>query len=453
MAAGQPNTLQRAVGNHPGLYRALVVLGCAAISIAVHYPGRLGPDATWQFQQAVTRQFSDWHPPVMVALWRLLLPLSAGPAPMFLFQAGLYWLGVWAIWDGSRGEKGWRGWLILAPALHPLLLVLLQPVLKDVGLAGALIAAFGLLFRQRQLGRPMTPGIAAAVVLLLAYGTLVRANGIFAIPLLLLYWARPYWLRAGRVIPATILFAAMAVPASQFVNHRVLGAEPSGVEGTLQLYDLAGIAHFSAGQDGVKAPLGCYNPLHWDTLNQPRCGRLFDRLTRPGAAPLGQAWLQAIVAHPLAYARHRLEHFNSSIYFLVAPAHHCRFAPDYGGCDRPRATLLVADFIRKNLLYWPCLWLIAGCWLLTRRDADAAVRALAWSGTIYGAAYLVVGVATDHRYYFWTILAVGFGTALHLARTDRLKGEVQSLAIPVLLVAVAGYTARLLHAAAGFQPS
>jgi hypothetical protein len=458
----QSKTLAERAIRRPELYRALFILCCALISLALAYPGRLGPDASWQLQQAISGHYNDWHPPTMAALWRLLLSFGDGAAPMLLVQVGLYWLGVWAVLDATRDRGLSRQLLVLAPALHPLLLVLLKPVLSDVGMATAFFAAFGLIYRARQLGRPLHPLLCAAAAMLIAYGTLVRQNAVFAVPPLLLYWIAPTWLSARRLIPVAAIIVALAIPLSDFINHHVFRAERSHVEVTLELYDLVGIAQYSGGVHGLKAPEGCYNSYFWDTLKEPSCrhvadefrkrsgsGYLLDDLTQIDAPGVTKSWISAISRSPIAYVRHRISHFNSSTYFLVEPARQCRFESNPAACDGPRATLLLMDFVKKNALYWPCLWLAAGLWLVTRRDAQPGSRALAWSGLMYGLGFLFVGVATDYRYYHWPVLAIGVGVGLHLAQTSDLRRSVRSLAVPVLLVATPGYAARLFFVLTG----
>jgi hypothetical protein len=68
---------------------------------------------------------------------------------------------------------------------------------------------------------------------------------------------------------------------------------------------------------------------------------------------------------------------------------------------------------------------------------------------MYGLGFLFVGVATDYRYYYWPVLAIGVGLGLHLARTSDVWRSVRSLAVPVLLVATAGYAARLFFLLTG----
>ena len=436
-----PSVAVARLGISPDRARIAIVLCCALVSLALYYPGKLSPDSTSQLAEAISGHFTDWHPPVMAALWRCLLHVAPGPAPLLVVQVALYWTGVWAFWDAVAGQRNWRSLLPLLAAAHPLLLVSLGAIGKDVSLATSLTAASGILFRQRALARPLSVGSAVLVGVLFAYAALVRWNGALAVAPLLLFWVRPAAVRAAPVLLGSAVLALALVPVSGLVNHSLLRASPTHPEVSLQLFDTAGIAHFSGDRSLLDLSDGCYTPFFWDPLNSPRCGRLFERWT---AGTPTRTWINAIAAHPFSYARHRLDHFNSSTYFLVPPAQRCRSAPEYFDCNQPQATLIAGDFVKKNPLYWPCVWLVAGAWLLLRGRAGPAVRALAWSGMIYGLAYLVVGVATDWRYYLWTVFAIAMALALDFASGKDSRRAAKELALFVLPVVIAGYAARLL---------
>jgi hypothetical protein len=450
-------TARAATIESSGLFRAGAVACCALVSFVCYFPGRLTPDSTWQLQQALSGQFTDGNPPIMSALWRVLMGNPPGPAPMLGVQVALYWTGVWALWDAAARRDNWRSFATLLPAFHPLGLVLLGVILKDSAMAAALLAGFGILFRQRVLGRPATWISSTFIGLAFAYAALVRWNGVVAVAPLLIYWLAPAWLRSGRIIAATALLSAISFPVSSFVNHVALRAAPAHLEAALEIFDLAGIEYYSGDQRVLLLRSGCYTPFYWDRLNTERCGRLFEQLTgasefgatdaRPGQ--LSERWLRAVPRHPIAYAEHRLHHFNDSVYFLVPPALVCRNAPEYPACSQPPSKLIVDDFVKKNFLYWPCVWLAAGAWLVFASGAAAGPRALAWSGMLYGLGYLVVGLGTEWRYHFWTVLAISMAVALHFA-LDRVTGrQFRKLLLFVAPVAFAGYAARLLFLLAG----
>src|SRR5438874_2172924 len=84
------------------------------------------------------------------------------------------------------------GWLLAAlVGLFPTFVFLNASITKDVGMVAAWLPAVGLLYWYRSQGRPLPVVAGIAVTLLLAYGTLVRSNAVFALGPLLLYALAP----------------------------------------------------------------------------------------------------------------------------------------------------------------------------------------------------------------------------------------------------------------------
>ncbi len=77
-------------------------LASAVVSAWLFYPGMMSPDSVEQLAQAVTADFTDWHPPIMAGVWwGLMRPFGAPPPPwsaaLFLdLQLLAYW-GIWAL--------------------------------------------------------------------------------------------------------------------------------------------------------------------------------------------------------------------------------------------------------------------------------------------------------------------------------------------------------------------
>ena len=414
---------------------AVVAIVLMLADIAVHWPGTLVPDSKNQLRQAIAGSFTDWHPPIMAELWSVLG--SKVPA-MLVLQVALYWLGFWALSETlrRRGSGRWS-WLMLAAGLTPIGLNYTGIIGKDDLLASFFIAAFGVaaLTRRYWLAAPL--GI---------FGMLCRANGVFALPPLFVANRRG---SKPLVIALSVIAAAILVPLSSFINHDILRARPTGVERSLQLFDLAGIAHFSGDSSvlpaGMERAEQCYTPVLWDTLWLER--------TRAGGHPgfacavafsnlppsLTGSWLKGIARHPIAYLRHRVAHFNSTTFFFVPPMEQCVAAAALHTCDFSKRGLLI-DFIEKNALLWPVTWLAVGLVMLFQRR-DAVSEALTLSALLYGFAYLVVGVASDFRYFYWTELAVQAAWMFDVA-AERRVSQWKPLAIAIALVWVIGYAAR-----------
>jgi hypothetical protein len=448
----------------------IAALVAATVTAFAYWPGLMTWDAVHQYGEALSGDFTDWHPPVMQWLWRRLLIVGRGPAPMLLLQLALAWGGLAllasAAWWRARRRLAWA---LLGCGLLPLAPALTGAVLKDCLMAGALLAATGLIAVRGDTRRPFVTVAAGALLILAAT---LRFNGFaaampLAVALLPAAWRRS----APRAIVATLAATAVLVPAMPLAN-RLIGARASGVGLSLVIFDLGGITEHS-GVDVFPRELGvrgavaanhrCYRADKWDSYSDwvsPECPLGFtawnDQAAPAGVRPYATL-LHAMLAHPAAYARHRLTHFaiNTRLMPLpdvverpvqVADAPNMwgyRIAP--GGVLRALDGFAVAG--ARTPLGWPALWmalavgaLIAG-W---QRARAPLIVPLAASSLLYGGSYLVVSVASELRYHLWTELAALIATVLLLAERDRVAGARLAWAYaPALFVIAAGTVLRL----------
>ena len=325
----------------------------------------------------------------MTVVWRVL---GATPPSLLILQVVLYWtgLGLLASELQQRGRGRWA-FLILATGLTPISLFYIGTVQDDTLLTALLLMTIGLSVRFGT----VTGAISGV------FAVLTRPNAVFAAPPLLLR-TRSIFMTVG----LCGLISLALIPASRFVNIYVFRAERSHVEKSLQLFDLAGIEHFSGRHTLGPQFSRCYTPFYWDTLalDCQAFAKTGDELTG--------TWLNAIAAEPLAYAEHRLSHFNDAIFFLVPPIQECVFVPQHHPCAGSH--LLLKDAVTRNALFWPITWLLIGLLLLVG-PVEPPAQMLALSGLLYGFGYLAVGVASGFRYFYWTELAVQLAIAWQVA--------------------------------------
>jgi hypothetical protein len=428
---------------------AMIAALLFAANLFVGFPGVANDDSDSQYAQAVDRHFNDWHPPIMAWLWSVFRLLADGNGPMFCFHVACYWLGFGLIAVAlSRAGRPLAAWGIIGVGLFPPFLMMNFNILKDVGLAVTFLAAFAALFWYRIADRRAPAAVVAISIVLLVYGTLVRSNAVFGVVPLLAYLINPQWLgRPWRLLVFSAPVAMSIVPVSSLFNHNVLNASSVRIIRSLEIFDMTGIA-FHSGDMSVFGPgnsftrqdvESCYTPIQWDTLSPwGECRFFWNRLAISGdlrkveelapmdameARPnpdLTNHWVASIIAHPLAYARHRLAHFSSEIYFLAQSDHSnvVAFGAPMGEAARDAAALPMQREPPYLMLYvvlqTPAFWLAIGACLLVllapansvRRPAGLeAALALVMSGLLYTCAYLIVGVATDVRYQFWSMVA------------------------------------------------
>jgi hypothetical protein len=449
-----------------------------AANFAFQYPGWWVPDSQASYADAVAGRYSDWQPPILAWVWSLVRRVVDGNPGMLALQLGLHWLGFALVADGlMRASRPRAAWLALLCGAFPVFLFYNGTVLKDVGMASALVTAFGLAFRYRIVGQNIPGPLLAVAGVLLAYGTLLRTNAVFALGPMLLYL-----LPSGRQltsiklqIAVAVVVAAVAVPVSTFINRYVFAARPGGAIQSLQLFDLNGIAYNTQDPTVLPPQMGftdadltrCYTPYYWDTLAPwGSCSFAWSRLGPDDSVArkdLGHRWVVQIASHPVAYLQHRLRVFNSILYFLV-PAKHCRYAPGCGSAYTRDGTpyfppvtsaAIRLDYLKKNFLTWPITWSVTGLvflWFsatLRQKETAIAARALLLSGLCYLAFMLLVGVATDVRYAYWTIMAVLLAVVVCLeevSKTFSWRDKRWSVGVALLvLVIVAGFLTRLAN--------
>jgi hypothetical protein len=415
----------------------------AVAIVTVFWPGIGCYDSTGQFTQAVTGHVDDWHPPIMARLWSLFVKAGAwGMAPMLLVQVGLTWLGLGLLAIALRRAGAPKaGWAALAIGLLPPLIDWSVVVDKDAQMIGAMFAATGIVASFRLVRRRMPWWALALVAVLLAYAVLVRSNSVFAIVPLALAWAgwlglRRWWARALLLLAMTLAVIGVSGP----INHRLLGATRSGVQYTLPIFDLAGITTRApletmpglSRADWARAQARrCYTPFFWDNFaDQTRCGAMGNALVSDanGPPPLYREWIAAIVAHPLAYAEHRITHLNSTLRIAVHYDERSSAAPAitpenlYGvGAKETRAGDAMRDMtaaVEQTPIGSPAVWLVLAAllgWVLLgtpKQPARELGLSLILSALVLTASFAVISIASDLRYHLWLIAAVAMAAVL-----------------------------------------
>lgn len=418
----------RSIRGWGGLLGAIMALG-AAVEAWAYWPGLMTWDAIRQYGQAIDGDFDDWHPPAMEWLWRQLIPLHSGPPPMLLLQLLLYWLGFgllagWAL----KARRTGLAIAITACAFLPIPFALMGAVLKDCLMAGALLTAAGLLAWIRD---ERGWGLRLPAFALLLFAATLRFNALLAgLPLFVALLPAALRRTPARLLGSSAVAAVLLGLALPLANAAI-GAERSGVELSLVLFDLGGITEHS-GVD-VFPPLGirdavavnhhCYSPVKWDPyswwVDEP-CPIQFyaarDWMRAHHQSGFGW-WLWAVLHHPLAYAQHRLSHFNINARFLVPdeierPVQVQSAPNDWHYTVGPNAALRAIDRLAvasdHSPLGWPVWWLAlaAGALFLGLRLPSRRLAVpLAVSALLYGFGYLVLSVAAEMRYYLWTMIA------------------------------------------------
>lgn len=429
---------------------------------ACFWPGVPMYDTVAQYGQVLSNEVDDWHPPVMVRLWQLLHPLAPQTAPMFAVQAALYAFGFGLLVAAFARRARWKSAIATAVlGLSPLLLGWQMVVLKDAQMLGALVAAVGIAAHYRLQDRNIPIVAAATMALLIGYATLVRANAVFVTaPLAVLLVRRPASTAVRGLAAVTAIAAVLA--ATPLIDHRLLGAAPSKIAKSQPIFDLAAIAVslpaspsiFTNAERARIQRLHCVKAFFWDPLADPTaCSAATARLMAAPQRDLYRALAAGVAAHPLAYASHRLQHWNATERWLVEAglpdaAPPIEAEPNDLGLNTPSSALAAgwqdaAAVEAASPLGWPVVWTAVGLCLLPiawRRRAEPAgglALALIVSSLSLEASFLIVSIASDLRYHLWPMLAgplalILLGDDLRAPRRERIIG------VALVIVVIAG---------------
>src|SRR5262249_54379276 len=134
-----------------------------------------------------------------------------------------------------------------------------------------------------------------------------------------------------------------------------------------------------------------------------------------GRSELVDAWRRAVLDHPLAYLQHRLafmmQFLSGTNLVMWTEDIENRGKPVFA--DRPIFAWLLNlhEKLRSTPIFKPVTWFLACVvlfavgWRQRQTPAGAFALGVCGSAIIYVGTYFVVGVASDFRYAYWSVLA------------------------------------------------
>jgi hypothetical protein len=435
--------------------------------VAAGWPGLAQYDSVEQFRQVLSGRYDDWHPPVMARLWSLFHAIGGGAGPMMVLQIALYWLGLGLIAGGlAQAGRPRAAVLALAVGVLPGFAVWQWAVLKDVQMVAAMLAAVGIVGWWRLRGERVPLAAVAIAILLLGYATLVRANAVFAtVPLAVMLWPHGGWPTRWMLALAGVGAVVVLTP---LIDANLFDAAPSGVRTTEPLFDLAAIAVRTGDADatgidpaGIAALRrgGCVKTYFWDTLGDGPCADAIEDLA---SRPVGAMYLQlaqAAVRHPMAYAEHRLAHFNMTQRWLVGRGLMDAWPPSQSqpnvqglGDPGPLASWWIetTEALADTPLGWPIIWLALAMAALVEalRRAVSPLRDLALALVISALAlevsFVAISIAADLRYHLWPMTAAALGVILLFADAQPPRRMLAASVLALVLVIASGLAARAI---------
>jgi len=459
---------------------AAAVAAVCSIVFGAFYPGISSPDMTIEYIGMHRGIYSDWHPPMMAFLWKAIEVIIPGKPGLFIVFTGTYAACVFVLLLCALRVSALAAALVCIVVVYPCFMTQGTNLVKDFLMALFLGFSVGVTFLAQSTIKPSRGGLLILAFSGTLMAVLLRTNAVFgASPVFLYLSGRNWTAKPLRFILISGLCAGLLIPVTDLVNEIAFHPKKLSVIHSLYIFDFAGITHFSGVNvfpPEVRRSFttteneACYSPQWWDpfldardffkerlgTSEEPDVAYTADpklgacqnvwRVMRQYAVEHGRSftrdWVAAIAGHPIAYALHRLSHFNESLEWLTASS---RTVIRTDGQNNPfgwsfkpnrlsQLVMTLANAIGSLPIAWPFVWLtVAFATFLTSQSIhDPELRsflvALTWSGTFYTIGLLVVGIASDYRYHVWLLLSAGVAAALALADAFR-HGTLKSLLV------------------------
>ena len=426
----------------------LAAILAAIVNFIAFYPGLLHHDAWAYFDAARKNNWTNWQPPLLGFFWYPLQKIYDGPQPMFVLFVAAYWTGYVLIADAMRHEGRAIAWLTFATAFYPMALNYNGQLVKDVSMATCFLIAGGIAagllsgaITKRTIALPL-------MWLFVGMGAFMRANSLFGLPPLLdlaASAASKRWAAMPIVKRAAIvcLISLAVAPAHLLADRNIFRVEDIKPMSQLQVFDLGGVTYYS-GVDAYKGFFGpnfvarnatCYTPRHWDVygwmVGERGCPEVYERMKPEFGWPLMRRWLEAIVAHPVAYATHRLAHANRFFQFLCTDCKEPVFTGWQSSNQKEftfeptwifRVIDAGAQVLNNSPMGPPYIWLLiclAWAWAalgIPNPNSRTIAVSLALSGAMYGLGFGVIGIAHEYRYIYWTLICALITTPIIAAR-------------------------------------
>jgi len=429
----------RSNGKHTALIAALTLVGLG-LTVWVFYPGVMTYDAKFVYEDVLKGFRGDWQSPVMTSLWALIDPISPGSASMFFLIAGLYWLGFGLLAATISRRSLPVALVLLLLAAAPPAFLFVGIIWRDVLFAGTWLTAAAVCFAVSDRQPAVRLPFQAVTIALIALGVLLRPNALFAAPLILAYALWPAGFRFKRTailfIPAALAFYGLI----QLTYYGVLHAARQNIVQSIMVFDLAGISHFAqenqfpiawTADEERQLLTTCYKPKEWDIYwRLDPCQFVMRRLEKEqhlfGTPAVPHAWLRAMARHPIAYLEHRVAFFwnfttrdNLTLWVfniedLSKPALNGRAG--FAALEAIDQALKATPLLRVGSWLLLCAGVCVVAWRRRETPEGAFALGVAGSGVLYVATFLPLGVASDFRYGYWSVIAGLAGAAVLAAR-------------------------------------
>lgn len=471
------------------LLLALFTVAWSFIFLRLFWPGRVNVDIANQYLQATGKiPYSDWHPPVMSAVWRILIDITGDPGSLLLLQVGLLAAAAWGIGVLVHRSGAPRWVSLLGPTIMvtPWVVSQMTTLWKDTQMAVAILLAVVLIMITRFVPKTWLLWLPALALLVYAVG--VRKNAVFAVVPIAVYggWCLLLHLwrtRGGRpAVSASsakrghpiLLTAASSLMVLVFIGGGVkvtdavidaqMGVTKTGQISQIFLDDVMfSVPDAELKKSGAPKELtdhissarekclekGEIWDSYWNCYGKGESGENFSPIAHQDA--LKQLWLDHVITHPLRYAEYRAGvfsyyFFTSGVEYWPAEWHGEATKAGFEQGD-PKADYIVRPYVEDfalgtfPMLFTPWFWTLVAVVMLGlayrahrrmgggpehKRSFLPEITTLAASALCYVFGYFPI-VPTNHfRYTFWPALALTMAVVLAIAMWRRRPSAASS---------------------------
>ena len=408
------------------LLLALFTVAWSFIFLRLFWPGRVNVDIANQYLQATGKiPYSDWHAPVMSAVWRILIDITGDPGSLLMVQVGLLAAAAWGIGVLVHRSGAPRWVSLLGPTIMvtPWVVSQMTTLWKDSQMAVAILLAVVLIMITRLV--PKTWLLWLPTLALLVYAVGVRKNAVFAVVPIAVYggWClvhlwrhrrgrsgdsatpagsassetsepttdsamkgRPFLLTAVSSLIVLGLIGG-GVKVTDVVIDSQLGVTKTGQISQIFLDDVMfSVPDAELRESGAPKELtdhissarekclekGEIWDSYWNCFGKGESGEDFSPIAHQDA--LKQLWLDHVITHPLRYAEYRAAVF--SYYFFTSGVEYWP-AEWHGEATKagieqgdPKADFIVRPYVEDfalgtfPMLFAPWFWTLAAVVLL-----------------------------------------------------------------------------------------
>ena len=452
------------------------------------YPGTVAYDSFVMYADAYNNHTGNWHSALLTRFWRIIQSVTDIKGIYVFIPLAATCLGLYI--TAKHISKGiLTGIICILILFLPPIFTYITTVLKDTYVASLVFLIAALMMDRAISDKKKTTLFCVFSTVILVFCFFVRSNGCFiAVPLLIAIFMGWKARIIYRYIACLILVICVIV-ATPFIDLKLLHADDEAPDFSLLIFDIAGTAKYSGVStlpdipgvpDQVSLFKNCYSNTQWDSVSSwatANCNSVAayfyherdsgKKRLKAARQELRKAWIAAITQHPVAYLKHRLSFFNR---FIDYQGHQPVFQPfyiekvgfiDMVDRDQNRAltytinppdlwnTVIHMD-LAKQLWFHPyvSLLILLFFYLATLGTSDRFNRTLnvvAFSGLIYLVGYLFVGVSSEFRYSYPSLLlsilcilaAFGYYSQKHeVFGTKKTRIIAASVTIPLFLVGI-----------------